>query len=73
MKQLNEEAHKIVIYKLNPSERELNGEVDFDSNVNGRILYGIFYLHNNNLIVIDEDEVKGIFNLDYFYFLKSSN
>ncbi|HEX4372673.1 MAG TPA: hypothetical protein VHZ50_05140 [Puia sp.] len=75
MKQkITETTQGIVIYKINPNERELNREVDFDQNVHGRILTGSFFICDQTLIVEDDNQkVTGIFSLHHFYFLKSSN
>ena len=75
MKQrITETSQGIVIYKINPNKEELNGEVDFEKNVHGRILVGDFYICDNTLIVEDTNKkVVGIFSLNHYYFLKSSN
>ena len=45
MKQkITETSQGIIIYKINPNDQELNGEIDFDRNVYGRILTGNFFI-----------------------------
>lgn len=75
MKQkITTESQGIVIYKINPNEQELNRDVDFDRNVHGRILTGNFFICNNALIVEDDsNRVTGVFSLEHYYFIKSSN
>lgn len=70
MKQINDNAQRFVVYKINPNEQEINGEVNFNRNADGRILYGNAYIINDCLIVKDEDDqVLGIFSLNHYYFL----
>jgi len=38
--QISSGIQRIVIYKINPSEEEINGEVDLGKNIHGRILKG---------------------------------
>ncbi len=65
---------RIIVYKINPNEQELNGEVSFDRNVDGRILFGNIFFCKNCIIVESEENEKivGIFSLDHFYFLQDS-
>lgn len=64
----------IVIYKINPNEQELNGEVDMDINVHGRILTGNYFICDQTLIVENEQKkVTGVFSLNHYYFIESSN
>jgi hypothetical protein len=75
MKQkISEQLQKIVVYKINPNEEELNGDVNFSRNAHGRILTGNLFLSNNILIVEDENQkITGVFSLDHYYFIQSSN
>lgn len=75
MKQkITENYQHIVVYKINPSEKELNGEVDLDINVHGRILSGNFFKCDQTLIVENDKEiVTGVFSLNHYYFLEYSN
>lgn len=74
MKKITEEPQRITIYKINPNEQELNGEVNFDRNVDGRNLYGILNIIDSNLIITNEEnDVIGVFSLNHFYFLLVNN
>ena len=74
IQKITEMSQGIVIYKINPNEQELNGEVDFDRNVHGRILTGNFFIYDQTLIVEDNNKkVTGIFSLHHYYFIKLSN
>lgn len=75
MKQkISEKFQQIVVYKINPNQQELNGEVYLDRNVDGRILSGNFYICDNTLIVEDNNnKVTGVFSLNHYYFLESDN
>ena len=64
----------IVIYKINPNEQELNGEVDLRKNVDGRIFsHCLLTIVNDTAILKDNDtkNVIGIFSLHHFYFLSN--
>lgn len=75
MKQkISEKLQSIIIYKINPNGEELNGEVDTERNVHGRILTGNFFVCDQILIVEDNNnKVTGIFSLNNFYFIESDN
>jgi hypothetical protein len=71
---ITDDTQGIVIFRLNPNERDLDGSVSFDRNVHGRTLSGHYYIQDHALIVTDEyDTVKGVFSLHHFYFLKTGN
>lgn len=71
---ITEKIQSIVVYKINPNEQELNGEVDLENNVHGRILTGNYFICDQTLIVEDEQKkVRGVFSLNHYYFLESSN
>ena len=62
----------ITVYKITPNEQELNGEVFFDRNVNGRIFNNCSLTIANDTAIlkdIETDIVVGVFSLHYFYFL----
>ena len=65
------EPQKFIVYKLNPNQQELNGEVSFDRNVDGRIFSPcILEIQDHTAILKDEDgEVKGVFSLHHFYLI----
>ncbi len=72
--QISSESQGIIIYKINPNQQELNGEVDYDRNVHGRTLVGNLSIVNNILIIENNyQEVVGVFSLDHYYFLKVGN
>ncbi len=63
-------TQSLTIYKINATEQDLNGEVDFNRSVDGRNLTGNFYICDHTLIVENEKNiVTGIFSLHHFYFL----
>ena len=65
----------IVIYKINPNEQELNGEVDLRKNVDGRIFsHCLLTIENDTAILKNKDtsNVIGVFSLHHFYFLETS-
>ncbi len=69
--EITNDFQRIVIYKINPNEQEFNGDVDFGRNVNGRILYGRFFIVDHSLVVENENgEIEGVFSLNHYYFLK---
>lgn len=71
---ITKNPQSIVIYKINPNKQEIEGGVDFDRNVHGRVMVGNFFICNNALIIKDNDGVvTGVFSLDHHYFLKPSN
>jgi hypothetical protein len=62
----------IILYKINPNEQELNGEVTFDRNVDGRIFSNCSLTIANDTAIIKDKEnnfVIGVFSLHHFYFL----
>ena len=64
----------IVIYKINPNEQELNGEVDLRKNVDGRIFsHCLLTIVNDTAILKDSDSknVISVFSLHHFYFLSN--
>jgi hypothetical protein len=70
MKEITEDAQRFVVYKINPNEQEINGEVNFDRNSDGRILYGNAYIVDHSQVVKNEDGiVQGVFSLNHYYFL----
>ena len=70
MKEITEDAQRFVVYKINPNELEINGEVNFDRNSDGRILYGNAFIVDHSLVVKNEDGiVQGVFSLNHYYFL----
>lgn len=75
MKQkITETSQGIIIYKINPNDQELKGEIDFDRNVHGRVLTGDFFICDQTLLVEDENQkIIGIFSLHHYYFIKSNN
>lgn len=65
----------IVIYKINPNEQELNGEVDLRKNVDGRIFSHCLLTIENDTAILknkDTDNVIGVFSLHHFYFLETN-
>jgi len=72
--QISSGIQRTVIYKINPSEEEINGEVDLGKNIHGRILTGNIFICNNAVIIEnDKQKITGIFPLDHHYFIESSN
>lgn len=70
MEQINTIEQRLVVYKINPNEHELSGEVIFDRNADGRTLHGDFFIHDHCLIVKNEDGIiQGVFSLHYYYFI----
>lgn len=70
MKEITDAAQRFVVYKINPNEQEFNGEVNFDRNSDGRILYGNAYIVDHSLVVKNEDGIiQGVFSLNHYYFL----
>jgi hypothetical protein len=62
----------IIVYKINPNEQELNGDVFLDRNVNGRIFNHCSLTIANDTAILkdrDTDIVVGVFSLHHFYFL----
>ena len=69
--QITDDAQRLVVYKINPNEQEINGEVNFDRNVDGRTLYGEAFIVDHSLVIKNDDgEVEGVFSLNHYYFLK---
>ena len=65
----------IVIYKINPNEQELNKEVDFRKNVDGRIFsHCLLTIENDTAVIKDKDTnyVIGVFSLHHFYFIEQA-
>ncbi|MFP5042912.1 hypothetical protein [Parasediminibacterium sp. JCM 36343] len=62
----------IIVYKINPNEQELNGEVLPDRNVNGRSFGRCSLTIANDTAILKDiktDIVVGVFSLHHFYFL----
>jgi hypothetical protein len=61
----------LVLYKINPNEQELEGDVSFDKNVDGRIFsHCQFEIKDHAIFVYDDKKMlKGIFSLHHFYLL----
>ncbi len=67
MIEITNETQRLVVRKIYPKEDELN----FDRDMDGRIIVGRIYIVNDNLIVKnDNGEVEGVFSLNHYYFLK---
>jgi hypothetical protein len=66
-----EQLHNLVLYKINPNQQELDGDVSFDKNVDGRIFNGCkFEVLNDTVMILDEkNQLQGIFSLHHFYLL----
>jgi hypothetical protein len=65
-----------VIYKIDPNEMELSGEVDFDRNSHGRLfLHSTVEIKDNVIIFRDADKqlITGIFSTEKYYVLHYSN
>ncbi len=63
---------RIVIYKINPNEQELNGDVILDRNVDGRIFTNCRLTIINEIAVLKNNNsniVVGVFSLNHYYFL----
>lgn len=74
MTEITNDCQRIVVYKINPNQQELEGSVTFDRNVDGRIFYGRIFIANNAIIIKNEEkEVIGIFSLEQFCALNKSN
>jgi hypothetical protein len=70
--QQDEIIDRIVVYKINPNDLELSGEVSFDRNVNGRIFTDCLLTITNDTAILkdkDHNNVIGVFSLHHFYFL----
>lgn len=65
------EPQKFIIYRLNPNQQELDGEVSFDRNVDGRIFSSCtLEIKDHTAILKNEDsEIKGVFSLHHFYLI----
>lgn len=65
------ETQKFIVYRLNPNQHELDGEVSFDRNVDGRIFSNcILEIIEHSAILKNEDgEIKGVFSLHHFYLI----
>lgn len=48
--------NRIVLYKINPNEQELNGEVTFDKNVDGRIFSNCLLTIANDTVIIKDQK-----------------
>lgn len=71
---ITNEAQRFVVYKINSNEQEINDEVNFTRNVDGRNLYGNAFIINHCLVIENENgKVEGVFSLNHYYFLKSGN
>lgn len=69
----NYDAWSIVVYKINPNQQEIDHEVEFDRNANGRIFRGCKLEIVNDILVIKDDpkdEIRGIFSLNHYYVLE---
>lgn len=65
------EPQKFIIYRLNPNQQELDSEVNFDRNVDGRIFSSyVLEIQDHTAILKNEDrEIKGVFSLHHFYLI----
>jgi hypothetical protein len=71
-KALHADFQSITVYKINPNDQELNGEVTFDRNVDGRVFNNIKLRLVDHAITIENGsgEIEGVFSLHHYYFLK---
>jgi len=60
-----------VCYRLNPNEQELNGEVNFDRNIDGRTFYScILEIKDHTAILTNEkDVIQAVLSLHHFYLI----
>ncbi len=65
------ESQTFICYRLNPNEQELNGEVNFDRNVDGRIFSDcILEIKDHTAILTDEkDVIRAVLSLHHFYLI----
>lgn len=64
----------ITVFKINPNEQELNKDVPFDRNVDGRIFMSCLVTINDGVAIIKNktnNEVLGVFSLNQFYLLNT--
>ncbi|WP_291123611.1 hypothetical protein [Flavobacterium sp. UBA6046] len=60
---------KFVCRRLNPNQQELNGEVNFDRNIDGRIFSScILEIKDHTAILTDDkDEIIAVLSLHHFF------
>ncbi|RDC57140.1 hypothetical protein DU508_08090 [Pedobacter chinensis] len=65
------ETQKFIVYRLNPNQQELDGEVSFDRNIDGRVFSEcILEIQDHTAILKNENgEIKGVFSLHHFYLI----
>jgi hypothetical protein len=71
MENLILEPQTYISYRLNPNEQELNGEVNFDRNVDGRIFSSCtLEIKDHTAILIDEGgTTRAVLSLHHFYLI----
>lgn len=65
-----EDPQKFIVYRLNPNQQELDGDVSFDQNVHGRIIHGFLEIQDHTAILKSErGEIKAVLSLHHFYLI----
>lgn len=65
------EPQRFIVYRLNPNQQEINGDVSFDRNVDGRIFSNCSLLVQDHAAILKDEsgEIKGVFSLHHFYLI----
>lgn len=67
------ESQTFISYRLNPNEQELNDEVSFDRNVDGRIFSDCTLKIKNHTAILTDDGgvVRAVLSLHHFYLINN--
>lgn len=67
------EPQTFICYRLNPNQQELNGEVSFDRNVDGRIFSSCtLKIMDHNAVLTDEKGIiRAVLSLHHFYLINT--
>lgn len=67
------ETQTFISYRLNPNQQELDGNVNFDKNVDGRIFSNCtLEIKDHTAILTDEDGViRVVLSLHHFYLINN--
>ena len=62
----------LVVYKINPNEKDINGEVDFSRSSDGRIFASCRYFIQDHAIIVEneKEKIEGIFSLHHYFLLE---
>ena len=65
------EFQTFICYRLSPNEQELNGEVNFDRNVNGRIFSGCTLEIKDHIAILTDEKnvIRAVLSLHHFYLI----